>query len=57
MCYEERLFRRWGAKKAEKLEETRRAVERTPAPVLPIRTKPASETRKPKEVETELETA
>lgn len=57
MCYEERLFRRWGTKKAEKLEEIRRAVERTPAPVVPIHAKPASETRKPKEVETELETA
>ncbi len=57
MCYEERFFRRLVTKKAQKLEETKPVIERAPPTAQPIRLKPAPEAKRPKEVETELETA
>jgi hypothetical protein len=56
MCYEEGFLRRWASKKTQKLEETKRVIER--APKAPQRVRPtfATETKRPKEIETELET-
>ena len=56
MCYEENFFRQWASKKAQKLEENKRAIERAPTTRQPVRPAPVTETKQPKEVETELET-
>jgi hypothetical protein len=56
MCYEEGFFRRRAAKKTQKLEETQRVIERAPTTPQPVRPAPATQTKRPKEVETELET-
>jgi hypothetical protein len=54
MCYEERFFSQWAMKKARTGEEPKSVIERPPPSPQPDR--PKSETRKPKEVEPELET-
>jgi hypothetical protein len=56
MCYEEGFLRRWAAKKTQKLEETQRVIERAPTTPQPVRPTPATQTKRPKEVEAELET-
>lgn len=55
MCYEERLFRSWTAKRARKDEKAQPATERDRPQVEPIHTAPAAETRPRKELERELE--
>ena len=54
MCYEERFFSQWAMKKARTGEEPKSVIERRRPSPQPDRPKP--ETRKPKEVEPELET-
>ena len=54
MCYEERFFSQWAMKKARTREEPKSVIERLWPSQRPDRPKP--ETRKPKEVEPELET-
>ena len=56
MCYEEGFLRRWASKKTQKLEETKRVIERAATNPQPVRPARATETKRPKEVETELET-
>lgn len=56
MCYEEHFFRQWASKKAQKLEETKRAIERAPTTREPVCPALATETKQPREVEAELET-
>ena len=56
MCYEEGLLRRWASKKTPKLEDTKRVIEHAPKAPQPVRPTFATETKRPKEVETELET-
>ena len=55
MCYEERLFRSWTAKKAQKREKDQPVTERDRSQVEPVRTAPVAETKTRKEVERELE--
>jgi hypothetical protein len=58
MCYEERLFRSWTAKRARKHERDQpvtEVTERDRPKVEPIRTAPAAETKPRKEMERELE--
>ena len=54
MCYEERFFSQWAMKKARTGEEPKSVIERARPSPQPDCPKP--ETRKPKEVEPELET-
>ncbi len=54
MCYEERFFSQWAMKKARTGEEPKSVIESARPSPQPDRPKP--ETRKPKEVEPELET-
>jgi hypothetical protein len=55
MCYEQRLFRSWATKKAQKREENKPVTERAPPQVVPIRPAPTPETTRRKEVERSLE--
>jgi hypothetical protein len=55
MCYEERLFRSWATKKAQKREENHPVTERDRSRVMPIGDAPTPETKRRKEVERELE--
>lgn len=55
MCYEERFFKQWAAKKTPKRDETRPVIEREPPSGQAAR--PTPETKKSREVEHELETA
>ncbi len=57
MCYEERFFRRSVTKKAQKLDETQRVIERAAPITPPARPMPTREAERREEVETELETA
>jgi hypothetical protein len=54
MCYEERLFRSWATKNAQKREQSQRVTERD-RPQVPIRPAPVPEAKRRKEVERELE--
>jgi hypothetical protein len=54
MCYEERFFSQWAMEKARTGQEPKSVIERPWPSPQPDRPKP--ETRKPKEVEPELET-
>jgi len=54
MCYEERFFSQWAMKKARTRERPKSVIERSRPSLQPDHPKP--ETRKPKEVEPELET-
>ena len=55
MCYEERLFRPWGMKKAQKREKDPAVSEHDRSQVTPIRAAPAPETKRREEVERESE--
>lgn len=55
MCYEERFFKQWAAKKTPKRDETKPVIERAPPSGQAAR--PSSEPKKTREVERELETA
>ena len=55
MCYEEGLLRRWASKKTQRVEDTKRVIEHAPKAPQPVRPTFATETKRPKEVETELE--
>ena len=55
MCYEERLFRSWTAKKARKDDKDQPVTERDRSRVEPIRTAPAAEAKPRRELERELE--
>jgi len=54
MCYQERFFSQWAMKKTRTGEEPKSVIERLRPNPQPDRLTP--ETRKPKEVKTELET-
>jgi hypothetical protein len=54
MCYERRFFSQWGMKKQRTGEEPKSVIERLQPSAQLDRRKP--ETKKPKEVEPELET-
>jgi hypothetical protein len=54
MCYEERFFSQWAMKKPRTGEEPKSVIERPQPSAQPDPWKP--ETKKPKEVEPELET-
>ena len=54
MCYEERFFLQRAGTKVRKREEPQSVIERLRPSATPDRPEP--ETKKPKEVETELET-
>jgi len=56
MCYEQTFFRRLLSKKGQKVEESKPVIERAPPAAQPAQTKPATPTRRPKEVEVEVET-
>jgi hypothetical protein len=55
VCYQERLFRSWAAKKAQKREKNQLLNERDRSQIIPIRAAPTPETKRRKEVERELE--
>ncbi len=55
MCYEERLFRSWTAKKARKHEPDQPVTEGDRRQVEPVRTAPTAETKPRRERERELE--
>ena len=55
MCYEERLFRHWAVKKAQKREQDLPISEQDRSHVKPIRAAPTPETKRRKEVERESE--
>ena len=55
MCYEERFFSQWAMKKAPRTGEEPKSVIERPRPSRQA-DRPKPETRKPKEVEPELET-
>lgn len=54
MCYEERFFRLWGTKQAQKRDEIKTEVERASSRAPPVR--PSPETKQTERVERELET-
>lgn len=55
MCYEERLFRSWATKKAQKREKNQPVTEHDRPQIVPIRPALTPETTRRKEVERELE--
>ena len=55
MCYEERLFRSWATKKADKRRGNKPVTESDRAPPMPIRPAATPEVERRKEVERELE--
>jgi hypothetical protein len=55
MCYEERLFRSWATKKAQKREKNLPMTERDRSRLTPIRAAPTPDTKRRKEVEREFE--
>ncbi len=57
MCYEERFFRRSVTKKAQKLDEVQRVVERAAPITPPARPMTTREPERREEVESEVETA
>lgn len=56
MCYENRFYRA-ARKKAQQHDEVKPVIERTASTPEPTRRTPVTETKRRKEVETELETA
>ena len=55
MCYEERFLRSWGTKKAQKRQENKPVTDRDRPQLMPNHPAPASEVKRRKEVERELE--
>ena len=55
MCYDERLFRSWPTKKAQKRERDRPASEPDRSQLMPDPPAPTPETKRRKDVERELE--
>jgi hypothetical protein len=55
MCYEERFFRLWTKRKAQKREEIKPEIRRARPDVQPIRPVPEREVTRRKEVEREFE--
>jgi len=55
MCYDERLFRSWATKTAQKRDKDRPAGERDRSQLTPDSPAPTPETKRRKDVERELE--
>jgi hypothetical protein len=55
VCYEERFFRLWAKRKAQKREEIKPEIGRARPDVQPIRPVPEREVKRRKEVEREFE--
>ena len=55
MCYDERLFRSWTTKRAQKREKIQPVTERERSQATPMRPAPTPETQTRKETERELE--